>query len=203
MDNPINELEPWIETYTGKKLHFLEPSVDEICIDDIAHALSNECRFGGHTSRYYSVAEHSILVATVCSLNELALAGLLHDASEAYLRDIPSPIKAHLHNYRELETRLMDAIADKFGLDRGFHEAKEVKRADTLALKAEARALLPSKGESWLHLYPTDGEEVNTQFHCFSPEQAEATFLGVFKQISGIPILAAPTEQEKRIILAR
>lgn len=198
-NNPT--LEPWIETYTGKKLHFLEPQKDEICIEDIAHALANECRFGGHTSRFYSVAEHSILVATICSAQDKALEGLLHDASEAYLRDIASPIKQYLDNYKDLEKGLMYAIADHFGLEHGFHESKTIKHADTLALKAEARALLPSKGESWVHLYPTGGEEVHTNFHCFSPEVAEQAFLGAFKQIRGELNLVIPTDEERKLIL--
>jgi len=114
------QLEPWIETYTGKKLYFLEPKPEQIDIEDIATALSNECRFGGHTKSFYSVAEHSILVATICPA-PLALVGLLHDASEAYLRDIASPIKQYLANYKELEEKLMNANISFFKISEAHH----------------------------------------------------------------------------------
>lgn len=193
-------LEPWIETYTGKQLHFLEPQVDEIDIIDIAHALANECRFGGHTSDFYSVAEHSLLVATILA-DSFPLEGLLHDASEAYLRDIASPIKQYLSNYKELEAGLMKAIAKKFDLDEGFHETPLIKQADVMALKCEARQLLPSKGKDWLHLYPTP-EEINTKLHCFAPKQAKELFLRTFRQLTGTAS-AIYMPPEKEIVLAR
>jgi len=82
-----------IRTFTGKYVNVFEPTLEMICIEDIAHALSMQCRFGGHLPYFYSVAQHSIncsfLVDTPC----LKLEVLMHDASEAYLLGIPSPIK--------------------------------------------------------------------------------------------------------------
>jgi uncharacterized protein len=146
---PQELTEAWIETYVGKRFHFLAPQQDEIDIEDIAHALANECRFGGHTARFYSVAEHSILVATLCP-DELALAALLHDASEAYIRDIPSPIKHHLSNYKQIENIVQSAIETKYGVI-GASKNEVIKEADLMALKAEASHLLKNGGESWIH----------------------------------------------------
>jgi hypothetical protein len=191
------KLEPWIETYTGKHLHFLDPHVDEIDIEDIAHALSNECRFGGHTRSYYSVAEHCVLVATYCPKG-MELVGLLHDASEAYLRDIASPIKQYLTNYSAIEEKLMQVIFDKFGIQESWHNPG-VKEADTMALKAEARTLLPSGGKDWLHLYPTK-EEAWIQPRCFTPAQAKQLYLEVFNDLTGRAVIWTP---EKEIVIAR
>jgi hypothetical protein len=82
----------WIETYTGRQFNVFSPKVSDVNILDIAHALSMCPRFNGHLDRYYSVAEHSWWVSKLCK-PEHALAGLLHDASEAYMSDVPRPIK--------------------------------------------------------------------------------------------------------------
>lgn len=103
-----------IRTFTGKYVNPLNPDPDTICIEDIAHALSQICRFGGHLPYFYSVADHSLAVS-YCLPDEHALAGLLHDASEAYLCDIPSPVKRMIPGYAEAEDRLMKVIAAKFG----------------------------------------------------------------------------------------
>lgn len=123
-----------IRTFTGKYINVFDPNPDLICIEDIAHGLSMQCRFGGHTTHFYSVAQHSIEVSLMCS-EPHELAGLLHDASEAYLLDIPRPIKKQLSGYKEVEGRLMKVIAEKFGFEYPLH--KEVKRCDELALKDE------------------------------------------------------------------
>ena len=138
-------MESWIETSTGKKYHFLDPQPDEIDIVDIAFALSNKCRFSGHTD-FFSVAEHSIGVAYRLPV-ELRLAGLLHDAAEAYLGDIPSPLKAVLPDYRALEKINEAAINKKFGIT-DVNWAK-VKEADMDALYTEAHFLIPSGGKDW------------------------------------------------------
>lgn len=146
------KLDPWIETYTGVKFNFLEPTPDMVQIEDIAHSLSHQCRFSGHTKVFYSVAEHSIRVAQN-SGERFFLTGLLHDASEAYIHDIPSPVKPYLTNYHELEEGIMKAVAAKFGIVWPLPDI--VKDADRMCLKAEARGLLPSKGKDWVHQFPT------------------------------------------------
>lgn len=102
-----------IRTHSGIYFNVFEPTIEMIDIHDIAHALSNLCRFGGHTPFFYSVAQHSIEVAKLVPPS-LKMQALLHDAAEAYLLDIPSPIKKRLVGYDELEDNIMKLIAKKF-----------------------------------------------------------------------------------------
>lgn len=128
-----------IRTFTGKYIDPLNPDPALICIEDIAHALSMLPRFGGHTQRFYSVAQHSI-ACTEWAPAEHKLAALLHDASEAYLLDIPSPVKKRIPGYAEAEERLMEVIAAKFGFAWPLHE--DVKRIDANMLVAEWEELV-------------------------------------------------------------
>lgn len=123
-----------IRTFTGKYINPFDPKPEEIDIMDITHALSRICRFNGHSMRFLSVAEHSV---NVCNKMppELKLQGLLHDASEAYLMDIPTPIKKQLHGYYEAEDNLMKMIADKFGFEYPFNDI--LKEADKAQLEFE------------------------------------------------------------------
>lgn len=123
-----------IRTYTGKYVDIFNITPDDIDIEDIAHALSHQCRFGGHIKRFYSVAEHSIKVAEMLS-PEHKLAGLLHDASEAYFIDMPTPIKNALPHLAVIEDGIHKAIAAKFGFQYPFSD--EVKAADKLMLEYE------------------------------------------------------------------
>ena len=139
-------IEPWIETYSGLKFDFLNPDVNSIRIKDIAHALSNICRYTGHTKEFYSVAQHSVYVAD-CVLKEDALAGLLHDATEAYLTDISKPLKVLLPRYCELEDFIWTKIAERFGLPEKLPIS--VKDADWRLLATEKRDLLSCSGPAW------------------------------------------------------
>lgn len=132
-----------IQTYTGKMFNPFEPDPALIDIRDIAHALSHQCRFSGHVSRFYSVAQHCYL-ASLYAPKEFRLHALLHDASEAYVVDIPSPIKKHpdLWHYRRLEAGVMLAIADRFGIDRGFEHNPFIHVVDTRLCATEARDLM-------------------------------------------------------------
>lgn len=116
-----------IRTFTGHYIDPFNPNPDLICIEDIAHSLSNQCRFAGHLPKFYSIAEHCIYVTSMVS-NEKMLEALLHDASEAYLLDMPSPIKKRMPQYIEMENKLMAVIAKKFGFN--WPLCDEVKRAD-------------------------------------------------------------------------
>lgn len=140
----------FIHTYTGKKFRPLEPDLDAIDIRDIAHALAMSARFGGMTRTFYSVAEHSVRVSLICPAKD-ALWGLLHDAAEAYLKDIPQPVKHQdaATFYREAEAMLQQAIAVRFGL--GPVEPASVKRADTVMVHTEGRDLFPAGAHvAWL-----------------------------------------------------
>lgn len=133
----------FIHTFTGKKFRPLTPDPESIDIRDIAHALAMAARFGGMTRTFYSVAEHSVRVSLICPPKD-ALYGLLHDAAEAYLKDIPQPVKYQpaAEFYREAEGLVMAAIELRFGLKPG--EPASVKRADAVMLHTEARDLFPA-----------------------------------------------------------
>jgi len=130
-----------ITTYSGVLFWPLLPNADDIRIEDIAHALSNQCRFAGHTHVFYSVAEHSVRVSHLCRPEE-ALWGLLHDASEAYLSDVPAPLKElpEFEAYRTAERSLQRVIAQRFGLPP--EEPWSVTEADRTVLRIEVRDLL-------------------------------------------------------------
>jgi 5'-deoxynucleotidase YfbR-like HD superfamily hydrolase len=136
-----------IRVFSGKYINPLEPALHLIDIEDIAHSLSMQCRFGGHTKVFYSVAEHCINVCQMVAPGH-ELAGLLHDAAEAYLLDIPSPVKANLSEYKGIEDRLMTVISEKFGFKYPLH--REVKQCDAIALKDEWESVVLSSPSSVL-----------------------------------------------------
>jgi hypothetical protein len=129
----------WIQTYSGRPFWPIDPRPEEIYIEDIAHALSLLSRYVGHCREFYSVAQHCVLVAHTVP-RPLAMEGLLHDGSEAYISDIPSPAKEYLLDYQAVEARIEEAIAQKYGLLWPW--PKEVKLADHILFKTEVRDLL-------------------------------------------------------------
>ena len=179
---------PFIETYTGKKFYFTDPEPDMIDIRDIAHSLSLQCRFMGHAETFYSVAEHSVAVSCIVD-TENALAALLHDAAEAYLSDIPRPIKKLLPQYMELEEQVSQAIYSKFFLNVSHESWSDIKDADNTQLKTEAKYLLSSQGKDWIGDYPTKGRKGKVP-NCLAPIHAEALFLRTFHEITGTKIEA-------------
>ena len=134
-----------IQTHTGARVCIPDTDPDSIRIEDIAHALSNVCRFAGHTKYHYSVAAHSMSVADLVR-PEHKLQALLHDASEAYLCDIPTPFKLLLPDYQQLEYNLSLVIADKFDISPELHEA--VIKADRIMLMSE-RDVLKEVSDNW------------------------------------------------------
>lgn len=141
---------PWIQTYQGGCFEPFNPQASQIKIRDIAHALALTCRFTGHCTEFYSVAQHSVMVSQIVSRKH-ALAGLLHDASEAYLTDVASPIKRELPDYRELENTLMLAISNRYHLD---YDYRDVKHADLIMLATERRDLMNPCPVDWFPLPP-------------------------------------------------
>lgn len=166
----------WMQTYTGVQFWPLDPRADEIKIVDIAHALSNMCRYAGHCCDFYSVAEHSILVSYLVP-REDALAGLLHDATEAYLVDVPRPIKGYLGGYHEFEHRLWLSVAEAFDLAVELPES--VKIADNAILLAEAEQIMGPKPAPW----NVPGVAADVKIECLPPREAKDRFLARFCQL--------------------
>ena len=172
----------WIQTYTGKQFWPMDPRPEEIDIRDIAHSLAMQCRFNGHCERFYSVAEHSIhvfrLVTPMLVRVNTSMWGLLHDAAEAYLSDIPRPIKGHMMLYRELEFNLMAVIAERFGLEGEIPEC--VVEADNQMLATEAKHLMKPPAADWGPL-PEPLDE-KSHIWCLTSKVAESQFLRTFNQ---------------------
>lgn len=144
-------------TATGVAFNPVEPKIDRINFDDIAISLSNNCRWGGHTEVPYTIAQHSIMVLVVLEhvmgrhvTPELQRQALMHDASEAYLLDMPAPIKNQMPEYKAIENRLQRAIAIRFGMH--YPWAREIHLADKAAMVV-LEAPLCQKQESWFSYY--------------------------------------------------
>lgn len=172
--------EPFIETRFGTKFYFLNPSYDDIDVKDIAFSLANQCRFNGHVP-FFSVAEHSVAVAARLP-PRLQLAGLLHDAAEAYLSDIPSPIKAYLPDYQKMEERVQKVVNEKFGIELSESDKQEIKQADKDATHTEAYFLLESQGSSWVPVLFSPNERYAPR--CLPPPEAVRMFLHWHKELT-------------------
>lgn len=168
--------DPRIFTYTGAWIYLLRPTVNMVKIEDIAHALSQICRYGGHSLSHYSVAEHSVLVSKGLEhegfSNKISLAGLLHDASEAYLGDVVSPLKSLLPGYKALYSAFDNVIANKFGVDYRLYP--EVKKMDIEVGIMERNC--PSIRRNTLRNHHLDIYEISMK----SPGDAKALFLERF-----------------------
>jgi hypothetical protein len=171
----------WIQTYTGRQFWPTNPSAFDIDIRDIAHALSMMCRYSGHCTSFYSVAEHCVFVSHNVP-EKYALWGLLHDASEAYLVDVPRPIKPALTNYLELEERLMRAVIAKFNLEFVLPMPASVKAADTAILFDERDQNLRKPPKAWTD-EGTKRLGVTLQF--WQPHVAETMFMRRFEELAG------------------
>lgn len=169
----------WIYTYTGKELHPLSAKAEQICIRDIAHALSMMCRFNGHVAEHYSIAQHSVIVSRFCK-QEDSLHGLLHDSSEYALTDLVSPIKRTtvFELYRQYEKLLSGVIYKKFGLAE--EEPPSVKQADLQVLSTEAISLLKQPlHPDWRLPY----EPLPFKITPLPAKEAEALFLHRFREL--------------------
>lgn len=168
----------WMQTFTGHRFYPLDPRADEIDPDDIAHALSLLCRYGGHVDRFYSVAEHCVLMSEAVA-PEHALAALLHDATEAYVVDVPRPLKRYLDRYHDIEDLAWMAIAERFGVSVTL--PGEVVDADSRILLTERDALM-SRAERWSQddIYVPLPVTVTG----WPPEQAERRYLDRLRAVA-------------------
>ena len=144
----LNVASAWILTASGRRFSLDDPRPEDVHPDDLAHALSHLCRFGGHTRVHYSVAQHSVLVASLLP-PRLALAGLLHDAAEAYVGDCVGPLAHRLPEFRSVELRILEVIGERFGVPFADFRSGEVRNADAVALLTERASFLPPSRQPW------------------------------------------------------
>lgn len=182
----------WISTFSGRKFHPIEPDPEEVFIEDIAHALSNQCRFAGHVREFYSVGEHSILVKEIIRKEgwpvTLQFKALMHDAAEAFLVDLPRPIKMEMPTYREAETRVMAAISARFGIIKGYDEI--IKKADAIALATEKKELMPATPE-----WDPGAEAIDIAILPYKAGEAKKPFLEAFHDLK--KKIAAATKRKR------
>jgi len=167
----------WMQTATGRMFWPLDPRADEVSLQDIAHSLAMQTRFAGHARRFYSIAEHSVYVSYFVP-KEWALHALLHDASEAYVIDVPRPLKPFLVGYKEIEDNVWKAIASHFGI--GPEMDASIKLADNRVLLAEQRQLMGPPPEPWL----VPGEPAPITIKGWDPDYARFKFLQRFDELT-------------------
>jgi len=174
----------FMQVWTGGVYWPLDPRAEEVFIEDIAHALSMQCRYAGHVEQFYSVGEHSVHVSHIVPPH-LALCGLLHDGTEGYLVDVPRPVKRHLTNYKEIEQLNWVVIAKRFGLPEVMPE--EIHRADAAMLATERAALMKPLPEhaaqAWAMGDVQPAAEVT--IHGWYPRTAKVMFLRRFEELKG------------------
>lgn len=181
----------WIQSYTGRQVTPLTITPDQICLEDIAHALSNKSRYTGHCPRFYSVAEHSVKGARLFAQQgrpDLALAFLFHDAAEAYLPDIAGPIKGFFRvehpepfheplTFDELEGYVLRQVARALALtDAASFDDPAIRTMDLNVLLAERDALFPQQPEDW----KVPGTPAPVKIENWAPAKAESEFLNTF-----------------------
>jgi len=175
---------PYLQTVSGRWVNPLDPDPEQFDIEDIARALGNLCRFGGHCRDFYSVAQHSVIVSELVEQRggdvEDVFAALMHDASEAYLGDMPHPLKHRSPlgaAFKEAEDHLEAALRERFAIKL---DVPEVKRADRALLATERRAFSAERWK-WPEL---DGvEPLDLELTALAPEAAAKAFLRRFAEL--------------------
>ena len=168
---------PYLQTVSGRWVNPFDPDPEQLDPGDIARALANQCRFGGHSRVFYSVAQHSVIVSQLVEERggdaEDAFAALMHDATEAYLGDMPHPLKHRSPlgaAFREAEDHLEAAIRERFGIREDVPQIKPVDRA---LLATERRTF---SAETW-HWPELDGvEPLDVELTAWSPDEAAEAF---------------------------
>jgi 5'-deoxynucleotidase YfbR-like HD superfamily hydrolase len=159
---------------SGRVMDFTDPDPGQVDLGDIATGLAHVCRFSGQMDAFYSVAQHSLHVASHLPLH-LKVWGLLHDATEAYMGDVPRPVKLLCPDYKVIEARVEEAVRLRFGLDP-LTEAQRVllKEADSRCLMTEARDLKVGVETDWKDV---PFEPYPETLYSLSPKQARQAFL--------------------------
>lgn len=165
----------YIRTHTNRQFYFNDLKNNRFNIEDIAHALSNQCRWSGHTNKFYSVAEHSVHCSNLVE-DGFQFEALMHDASEAYIVDIPRPLKNFVPDYRNLQRDLEQVLANYYMVP--FPMSEEVRYVDDRMLVTEWGELF-DKTDIYVGI---DTKPFDINLPCWSPERAKAEFLFIAKQ---------------------
>jgi len=172
---------PDILTHSGQYFDFLNPERYNLVIEDVAHGLSNICRFTGQCLEFYSVAQHSVLLSYIVD-SEIALEGLLHDSAEAFLGDVSRPLKKLLPDYRAIEERCERAIFTKLGI--GWPVPPKIKHADMQMLHIEQRALMAPHDDRWeCDYFPLPKGITIWRESCLPPEEAFVAFMCRYQEL--------------------
>jgi len=183
-------MNPSILIKSGRYFHFNDPSNSEFTIEDVAHGLSHVCRFGGHCREFYSVAQHSMIASCIVPEN-WALRTLMHDAHEAFIGDMPSPLKVLLPDYRRIESEIQAAVLARFGIPFGIGRDGQVvlggwvKQADLILLATERRDLMPegpAGDDEWACLQGI--RPLDIRIEPMSPHIAREKFLQRWHQLT-------------------
>jgi hypothetical protein len=153
-----------MRTYSGKYIDSFNMTIDDIDIVDIAHSLALTTRWNGHSIEPYSIAEHCVWMAERATTVQTKMEALLHDGSEAYIVDVPTPIKKRMPEYLVIEDKIMKLIAEKFGFS--IPMSKEVKILDRQALEFE-----------W------ENKVLDNTFQSMGHKEAEKRFLDLFYEL--------------------
>lgn len=172
LDRPEVIEKSWVITLSGKRFNILKPDPDMVKIEDIACALARQARFNGHTRFFYSVGQHSCIGAEVSPTKDIALQMLFHDATECYVGDLVSPVKALCPDFEVIESRIHWAISQKFNID--YPLPKVVKQIDRRLLATEVRDLITKDLASW---NIAEDEPFDFPIIPWPPEVTEARFL--------------------------
>ena len=171
-----------ISTFTGREFFPLEPRAEDVDPVDVAHALALKCRYTGHCTIFYSVAEHCVLMSDYLAQRGLgergALYGLVHDAGEAYLPDVASPIKALIPGFKDSETRVLLAICQRFGLEFPFpREIDALVKALDVEMFLLERETIMKRAPWWRGRAPDRGLAEAVRVAGWSPERAELEWM--------------------------
>lgn len=177
------QLSEGIRLYSGAMFDYNHPELCLVDIEDIAHALSNVCRFAGHVSHFYSVAQHAVNASRIVD-DEFAFDALMHDTAEAFTNDIPTPLKVAVPMFKALEISIEAAMAERFGFRFPLPDA--VKVADLQMLKLEKESMKGTDNSEWAILDGVEADHLRplVNLSMMSPTIAKQQFLARFEELS-------------------
>lgn len=173
-------METVIQMLDGEYIDLVNPDFSKTKIESISWALSNICRFNGHTNKFYSVAQHCVLSSFLVP-EHLAYDALMHDTAEAIVGDVASPLKALLPDYKAIETRIEKALFATFNVK--YPLPPEIKTADLMMLKAERELLMPDTGDEWHVLKGVQMNQILRVSEIWDQERSHKRFMARFKEL--------------------